>query len=149
MSLPDDPKERKKYPIITGVMDYFPDAIAEVALVSYIGNEQHNPGEPLHWSREKSNDHVDCLGRHLLARGTRDKDGTRHTAKALWRLFAILQLEIEEENAALRSKHPEEDPHRTVRRHPVHGERSGDQGRMLDELPPTLLEEGQLHRSGA
>ncbi len=95
--LPSDPTERKKYPIATGVLDYFPDAIAAVAYVSYIGNEQHNPGQPLHWAREKSTDQSDTMMRHYLERGTFDKDGCRHTAKMVWRALAQLQLEIEAE----------------------------------------------------
>lgn len=94
--LPTDPTERKTYPIATGVLDYFPDAIAAIAHVSYLGNEQHNPGQPLHWAREKSKDQEDTLLRHFMERGTVDKDGARHTAKMAWRALAILQLEIEE-----------------------------------------------------
>lgn len=96
MSLPTDSKKRKQTPITTGVLDYFPDAIAEVARVSFIGNEQHNPGEPLHWAREKSTDHADCITRHLLERGQIDTDGTRHSAKLAWRALALLQIELEE-----------------------------------------------------
>lgn len=95
MQLPTDAKERKATPIVSGVLDYFPLAVAEVARVSFAGNEQHNPGEPLHWDRNKSTDHADCLGRHLLERGQIDIDGKRHTAKAAWRVLAMLQLELE------------------------------------------------------
>lgn len=95
MTLPTDAKERKAIPVITGVFDYFPDAIAEIAKVSKAGNDQHNPGEPLHWSREKSADHADTMGRHMIERGTMDSDGQRHSAKMAWRALAILQLEIE------------------------------------------------------
>jgi hypothetical protein len=76
-------------------MDYFPDAIAAVAQVSYKGNEQHNPGEPLHWSRGKSDDHADTMLRHFLQRGTLDDDGQLHDAKMAWRALAILQLATE------------------------------------------------------
>jgi hypothetical protein len=31
-------------------LDYFPDALAAVAQISYQGNQKHNPGEPLHWA---------------------------------------------------------------------------------------------------
>lgn len=93
--LPSDPGDRKKFPITSGVLDYFPDAIAAVAEVSYQGNQQHNPGQPLHWSRDKSSDHEDCIGRHTLQRGTFDTDGLRHTAKRAWRALAALQLELE------------------------------------------------------
>lgn len=105
MGLPDDYSERKALPIATGVFDYFPDALAEVARVSKIGNDQHNPGEPLHWSKDKSNDHPDALLRHLMQRGTVDTDGTRHSAKVAWRALALLQTEIEEE--ALRDRRRE------------------------------------------
>lgn len=95
MSLPDDARTRKDIPIVTGVLDYFPDAIAAIAELSRVGNEQHNPGQPLHWDRTKSTDHADCIGRHLMQRGTLDIDGIRHTAKVAWRALAMLQVEIE------------------------------------------------------
>jgi hypothetical protein len=95
--LPSDPKERKTYPIATGVLGYFPDALAAVAHVSYIGNQQHNPGEPLFWDRSKSTDEADALIRHFLQRGTMDSDGVRHSAKVAWRALALLQKEIEVE----------------------------------------------------
>jgi len=101
VSLPTDPKERKALPVVTGVLDYFPDAIAEVARISKIGNDQHNPGQPLHWAKEKSTDHADCIGRHLTERGTIDTDGARHSAKLAWRALANLQIEIEAERAGL------------------------------------------------
>ena len=101
MTLPTDAKERKEIPIVTGVLDYFPDAIAEVARVSKAGNDQHNPGQPLHWAREKSQDHANCVGRHLTERGTRDTDGMRHSAKLAWRALALLQTEIEAEREGL------------------------------------------------
>ena len=100
MPLPADDKRRKDFPICRGVLDYFPDAMIEVAEVSRIGNDQHNPGQPLHWAREKSMDHADCIARHLIERGTLDVDGARHSAKLAWRALALLQIEIEEEKNA-------------------------------------------------
>jgi hypothetical protein len=44
--LPIDAKKRKAIPVVTGVLDYFPDAIAAVADLSRVGNDQHNPGQP-------------------------------------------------------------------------------------------------------
>lgn len=79
-----------------GLLDYFPDALAEVARVSKAGNDQHNPGQPLHWAKEKSTDHADCIIRHLVDRGTLDTDGQRHSAKVAWRALALLQIELEE-----------------------------------------------------
>ena len=90
---------RKRTPIYSGVVKYFPDAIAEIARVSFIGNEQHNKGEPLHWARGKSPDEPDALMRHLTdhARGeVFDDDGTRHLSKAAWRALALLQKELED-----------------------------------------------------
>lgn len=104
--LPADSKERKGVPITTGVLDYFPDAIAEVARVSVAGNQQHNPGQPLHWTKEKSTDHADCIGRHLIERGTRDVDEQRHSAKLAWRALALLQTEIEAERDPLPKVQP-------------------------------------------
>jgi len=86
---------RKGAPIATGVLDYFPLAMVAVAQLSKAGNDQHNPGQPLHWAKEKSTDHADCLVRHLLERGTFDTDGQRHTAKVAWRALALLQTELE------------------------------------------------------
>ena len=81
---------------------YFPDALAAVAEVSRMGNEQHNPGQPLHWAREKSTDQMDAAVRHIIDGGTSrlDTDGGRHLAKAAWRILAQLQLEIEENKIA-------------------------------------------------
>lgn len=93
--LPQDATERKALPIATGVLDYFPLALAEVARVSKVGNDQHNPGQPLHWDRAKSTDHADCIARHLIQRGTLDSDGMRHSAKVAWRALALLQEELE------------------------------------------------------
>jgi hypothetical protein len=97
-TLPEDAASRKQYPVASGVLDYFPDAIAALAHLSWRGNEQHNAGMPLHWARDKSADEADTAMRHFLERGTLDKDGVRHTAKFAWRALAILQKEIENED---------------------------------------------------
>ena len=106
--LPDDRQERKDLPICSGVLDYFPDAIAAVAATSKAGNDQHNPGEPLHWARGKSMDHADCIVRHLMGRGTFDTDGQRHSAKIAWRALALLQEEIEQDRMKETGKTQEE-----------------------------------------
>lgn len=97
--LPSDPAARKQIPLASGVLDYFPSALCEIAKVSYQGNEQHNPGQKLHWARGKSTDHADTLQRHFTERGTLDVDGTRHSAKLAWRALALLQTELEEAGA--------------------------------------------------
>lgn len=93
--LPTDSAERKNLPIATGFLDYFPDAIADVARLSKLGNDKHNPGQPLHWNRSLSADHADCLMRHFVERGKVDTDRVRHSTKVAWRALAILQLELE------------------------------------------------------
>jgi hypothetical protein len=98
--LPLNPAGRKEYPIASGLFDYFPDALTAIAHVSFNGNQQHNPGEPLHWARGKSDDHADTMQRHFLERGQRDTDGQWHAAKMAWRALAILQLLIEKEEGA-------------------------------------------------
>lgn len=97
MSLPTEAKARKAIPLATGFADYFPDAMAAVAELSRIGNDQHNPGQPLHWDRSKSTDEADSMLRHFIQRGTMDVDGIRHSAKVAWRAMALLQKEIEAE----------------------------------------------------
>ena len=97
MSLPTDAAERKCIPITSGVLDYFPLAIAEVAKASYAGNQQHHPNEPLFWDKSKSTDHGDCIARHLIDRGKVDSDGIKHSAKLAWRALALLQIELETE----------------------------------------------------
>jgi hypothetical protein len=97
MILPTDPAERKNLPITTGVLDYFPRALAEVARVSKAGSDQHHPGQPLHWEKGKSTDHADCIARHLMDRFSRDSDGQRHAAKLAWRALALLETLLEAE----------------------------------------------------
>lgn len=97
-TLPDEPSERKKFPVASGLLDYFPDALVAVSNLSYVGNQQHNPGQPLHWARGKSMDEADTMMRHFLQRGTLDKDGVRHSVKMCWRALAFLQKEIEAES---------------------------------------------------
>ena len=93
--LPSDSAERKRIAIATGVIDYFPDAMIEIAKLSWVGNEKHNPGQPTHWARGKSSDHVDCIGRHLTERNEIETDNITHMANAAWRSMAELQEALE------------------------------------------------------
>lgn len=95
MSLPVEAKARKGVPLFSGLIRYFPDALAAVAELSRIGNDQHNPGQPLHWDRSKSGDELDALTRHLFEAGTVDTDNVRHSVKLAWRALANLQKELE------------------------------------------------------
>ena len=84
---------RKRTPLTTGCLDYFPDALKAVARLSLIGNDKHNPGEPLHWSRGKSNDHANCCARHSLTLEALDAEsGEQEAAHMAWRALAQLQL---------------------------------------------------------
>jgi hypothetical protein len=113
MSLPTDDAARKALPILTYLTEYFPDAtLAEVG-VAVVGNAQHNPGEPLHWARGKSMDQLNTAMRHIWDHKTgttKDTDGQYHLAKAIWRLKAELQLLIESDNAAAKSRPAPEQP---------------------------------------
>ena len=98
-------KDRKSTPVFSGVLNYFPDAINEVARCSKIGNDQHNPNKPLQWDRAKSGDELDALTRHLIEAGTMDDDNVRHSTKVAWRSLANLQKELERCGKAPLSKH--------------------------------------------
>lgn len=89
---PEDSAERKTYPLYGGVLAYFPAALAKVAHHSWLGNEKHNPGLPLHWSRGKSDDHLDAAARHLT-------EGD--LVGLAWRALAALQMQCEAEGAPL------------------------------------------------
>lgn len=100
LHLPTDKKLRKESPMARGLLDYFSDALFAVASVSFKSNEQHNPGQEMHWSWGKSNDHADCIIRHTADRGKFDDDGQRHSAKLAWRALALLQEELVAEGLA-------------------------------------------------
>jgi hypothetical protein len=104
LSLPDDDAKRGEYPMADGLLDYFPNALAEVSKVSKIGNDQHNHGQPLNWARDKSTDHANKIMRHLVDRGRFDGRGVRHTARLAWRALAMLQTELEQEEGFPQSR---------------------------------------------
>lgn len=97
-ALPLDSTERKRWPLFAGLLRYFPSALAQVSNHSYLGNEKHNPGQPLNHARGKSTDHEDCVLRHLM-------DASEHPAGSAaridelrgvaWRALALLQEECE------------------------------------------------------
>ena len=96
MSLPTDDAARKMIRIWQGFIQYFPDAVAAVAQLSKIANEQHNPGEPMHWAKEKSTEELDSMMNHLvdiacMGEDGRDTEGVLHATKVAWRAMANLQ----------------------------------------------------------
>lgn len=102
--LPNDPFQRKKIPA-AAVLDYFDAAIVEIAKALQAGNDEHNPGEPLHWARGKSPDQDHCIIRHFLERGTIyvDRNGVpvRHSTSLAIRALMLLQLELEAAGAPM------------------------------------------------
>lgn len=89
-----DSAGRKKVPMFSGLIAYFPDACAAVAEHSQKGNDKHNPGEALHHARGKSMDHTDCIMRHLENYKGMDGDCMEVVALA-WRAMALAQETLE------------------------------------------------------
>ena len=79
-------QKRKEIPLYSGLIKYFPDALCEVARVSYIGSKQHHPDKGVHWDKSKSQDELDALMRHLF-------EGD--WASVAWRALANLQRECD------------------------------------------------------
>jgi hypothetical protein len=99
-TLPQDSQDRKNLPIYSGVLAYFPAALAYIAKISKFGNDKHNPGEPLHWARNKSTDQLDCIARHLFEVGTKDENDLWHDGMLAWRALANLQELLEKREGA-------------------------------------------------
>lgn len=98
-------QQRKQVPLVSGLIDYFPDALIYVARVSQFGNDKHNPGEPLYHNREKSTDEADSIGRHLMERGLDDEEsGLPASAHMAWRALSLLQKELEERGMARQAR---------------------------------------------
>ena len=97
MDKPVDKSSRDDYPLFTGLLAYFPHALSEVARCSKVGNDQHNPGEPLHWARHKSTAHADKILRHLRDSlfEPMDDDGVLHVVKVAWRALALAEEALE------------------------------------------------------
>lgn len=92
--LPTDQDTRNGLPMADGLLHYFPNALAAVAHLSKVANEQHNPGEPMHWARHKSIDHANKILKHLVDAGGIDADGVRHSVKVAWRALALAEDEL-------------------------------------------------------
>ena len=96
----NDSKTRKGMPLFSGCISYFPDALLAVAEHSRKGNDKHNPGEPLHWARNKSTDQADCIARHLVDIGPNwdnidPEFNSLHATALAWRALALLQTVLE------------------------------------------------------
>lgn len=111
--LPNDNTARKGIPLYTYLTQYHPNALVEVAKVAVAGNEQHNPGEPMHWAKGKSMDQLNTAMRHIFDHGmgnAYDRDDPyrcesrrpiMHLAKAAWRLLAEIELLCEARDMGL------------------------------------------------
>ena len=77
---------RKRVPIYTGFIKYFPDAIIEVTKQSTRGMLQHSTPT---WNKDISRDELDALMRHMI-------EGD--WAAVAWRAMANLQRECDKEN---------------------------------------------------
>lgn len=100
-ALPLDSGKRKEFPLFSGLLAYFPAALAQVSNHSFIGNEKHNPGKPLQHARGKSTDHLDCVLRHIV--DSREVTGSKRVEElraAAWRVLAELQEELERQGVA-------------------------------------------------
>ncbi len=103
-----DSAVRKMMPVASGCMNYFPDALMLVSWVSRVGNDKHNPGQPLHWAKDKSADEPDAEARHMLDifRGLPPDPGLEplgalgHYASKAWRALADLQRACDAERAS-------------------------------------------------
>ncbi len=107
-----DSSIRKRMPVASGVLKYFPDALLLVAFISRVGNDKHNPGETLRWAKEKSTDEPDCVIRHMLDGyreltpdpGLEELGQLSHLASAAWRALANLQRACDAERSAFEIK---------------------------------------------
>ena len=93
-----EPNPRKNYPMYRGLLSVFPKSLSYVSYVSNKGNDQHHPNTPIHWDRNKSNDHLDALVRHLTDHSVNpiDDDELLHLGKVAWRALAMLEIYLEE-----------------------------------------------------
>jgi hypothetical protein len=81
-----------------GLLDYFPNALAEVARLSFLATQQHHPGEPMHWDRAKSTDHRNKILRHLVDTDGVDDKNIDHWAMVCWRALAGYQVYLEKKH---------------------------------------------------
>lgn len=95
---------RKAEPVYSGVIAYFPRTMRALSRISKAGNDKHNPGEPLHWSPEKSTDHPDCTQRHMLTPYEIDPDTLElHLVHVAWRALAWTETVLEALEAGRRT----------------------------------------------
>lgn len=90
--------DSKKPLVVQGFMQYFPNAIAEVARVSEFGAQKYAWGnwQFVHAGIER---YTEALGRHLLANEEIDPESELlHAAHIAWNAMARLELILKEKN---------------------------------------------------
>lgn len=88
----------KKDSLASGVLDYFPNALAAIGRHSRRGNEKYPPVDgstDLKWSFDVSTQHADAIMSHLSQRGELDEEfQDSHTVGVAWRALALLETEL-------------------------------------------------------
>src|SRR3546814_18002719 len=77
-----------------GLLDYFPNALAEVSRLSHAATKQHHPDKPMHWDRSKSTHHRNKIMRHLVHAGKLVDKGMRNPAMGAWPTLALLTAQL-------------------------------------------------------
>lgn len=92
-ALPTDSAKRKEFPVYSGFVAYFPNAMAQVAHLSYLGNQKHHKDKPLHWDQSKSTDEKDCEMRHMIdaMQAESHDEMVLELASKAWRAMADLE----------------------------------------------------------
>lgn len=87
---------RKRQPLYSGCLSYFPRALLAVSRVSFEANSKHNGDHPLYWSKGRSTDQPDAAARHMLTPFEIDPETNEfHLASAVWRMAAFLEIALE------------------------------------------------------
>lgn len=147
MALTTDKKARKNAPMDRGLLAYFPNALAGVAELSRIGNEQHNPGEEMHWARDKSKDHGDCIIRHQADFDQLDEDGIPHAAKVAWRALAQYEEYLIARGATPgRGTHTSQEEVKEITEEPKWEPREGDKVRVKKHFDSPFGWESDMNR---
>lgn len=98
-------EERKNHPVYSGFLKYFPRACMAISAHSLKANNKHNPGEPLHWNRDKSGDEMDALVRHIVDKAdgmVYDEDGLMVDVAIAWRAMANIEKVLEQQDIDIR-----------------------------------------------
>ena len=87
-------------PLMTALMDVFPNSMRAIAAHTLYGSQKHNPGGMKHWAFHVSANHADAAIGHLMERGNIDTEsGSSHSVAAAWRALANLETELIEKGA--------------------------------------------------